>query len=116
MEPGVCHTPFLEFYSRQPDWDRNLLQDSNDALEPTSNARLTQRAWTMGLEESSQRFFSWWEVESLKLKIEITEEKTRWSLIPLLPQPPALPSDYHPRAKEKEDLLLIFNCILLSVM
>lgn len=54
MEPGVCHVPFLELLCpRQPAWSTHFLQDPNDALESTSNARLTQRAWTLGLEESS---------------------------------------------------------------
>lgn len=47
MEPGVWHAPFPElFCPRQPVWDRNSLQHLNNALAPTSHARLTQRAWT----------------------------------------------------------------------
>lgn len=50
VEPGVWHASGLEF-----SWPRhrNFLQDPDDALESTSKARLNQRAWTTGLEESS---------------------------------------------------------------
>lgn len=55
MEPVIYCASFLDFFCpRQPDWDKNFVLDLNDALESTSNAR----AWTMGLEESSQRFFT----------------------------------------------------------